>query len=132
MAELKFECDPSLLIRSLDDLEGRLAELTEQMPEELTQWQLQDLQRKIPDTEVPEDNTAFTMIYPRSRFSEPHKPLAVHRPFYLRRGRAPKLRRPISSAPRQTRRPSTRPILRPELYVKLCERMMAMLKKAVS
>jgi hypothetical protein len=69
------------------------------MPEELTDWQTQDMRRKYPNTEQgsPQDYRFWTLtkIWPTSRLN----------------------------MLRTQWRPSRRPILREELLTKLCDRM---------
>jgi hypothetical protein len=87
------------------------------MPDELTNWQSEDMKRHFPNTETPDDKTAATEIFPRSRIPSQHKrPSAAARLVPLARPKG-------GSKPP----PSTRPILREELWNKLCERMDALL-----
>ena len=112
--------------RSISDLEARLSELTEAVPAELTAWQLEDMHRRAPHTEV-DGNTAFTLIQPPPRSKR--KPKPEPRSFYLRRGRAPKPK-PEEEPPKP--RTSKRPILRPELLNKLRARMQVLLARTVT
>jgi hypothetical protein len=90
----------------------------EDMPQELESWQREDMHRHFPNTDTPNYVTAETSIWPRSRTYE-----KTHRAFSLPR----RLQRPLSPRPRligATGKPgSERPILRPELFDKLCSRM---------
>jgi hypothetical protein len=94
------------------------------VPAELTAWQTEDMHRKIPNTETINPTAALTMIYPRSRTQ-----------LVAKKG-AP-IRRSTWNKPRVVQRyrtggiqhVSTRPILRPELFQKLCERMSRMLSR---
>src|SRR5262245_55510803 len=108
------------LDRRLQMMIDRCAHASDLMAAELEAWQVEDMRRRYPNVRRPDQNTAVTLIWPRSR--------VVQRPERHRR---------VAVARRLTRRPSggggrmpssTRPILRQELFEKLCDRMTAMLK----
>ena len=100
--------------QTLRDMETRIEVLGRtQMPDELTAWQTEDMHRHYPNTDTPDNKTAVTDIWPRSRTYEKthHKtaplPARIHR-------------RPIAAMPRLKgtgHTPGTmRPILRAELF----------------
>jgi hypothetical protein len=93
------------------------------MPAELTNWQAEDMKRHFPETETPDDKTATTEIFPRSRVPSQHKrPSGTARLVPLARPKGASGVRPIS----------TRPILRSELYTSLVKRMSDLLEKSLS
>jgi hypothetical protein len=97
------------------------------MPQGLTDWQVQDMRRKYPETSVEEvsneESNASTMIYPRSRTyaqRHPHRghPVAIHKPV-------------LSSMPHMKHSLLRHPILRPELFDMLLSRMSALLSEKI-
>jgi hypothetical protein len=98
----------------------------EEMPQGLTDWQVEDMRRKYPETAVDEtaapDVSATTMIYPRSRTYEQTHPHRGHRPVAVRKPA-------LSSMPRLRTSLMRHPILRPELFDKLYSRMVALLSE---
>ena len=90
------------------------------MPEQLTAWQVEDMNRKFPNTETPDYVTAETKIWPRSRIYE--------RTHQHRVAREARFRRPRSSMPRLVNNygkstGTSHPILRVKLYEMLISRM---------
>ena len=113
-------------------IEDRVTGLIEKLkvvpvPAELTEWQKLDMKRRYPETEEVNPTTGMTTIYPRSRRDAT----------WLKRKRAV-ARASMRTKPllrgKATRivAPSNRPILRPELFEKLRERMLAMLLREAS
>ena len=101
----------------------------EEMPQGLTDWQTQDMHRKYPETEidpsVPDQVSATTMIYPRSRTYEQTHP-------YQKKMHPVAVRKPVLSAmPRLRQSVMRHPILRPELFDKLFSRMVALLSEKI-
>jgi hypothetical protein len=98
--------------------------LHKQVPQQLVEWQTEDMRRHYPNIQVDETNEsveATTMIWPRSRLElEPG----------FKRPRPTVKRGPtVPRAKGLGRRPaSTRPLLRTELFQKLTDRMDALLK----
>jgi len=99
----------------------------EEMPQGLTDWQVQDMHRRYPETEATkvtdEEYNASTMVYPRSRTYEqthPHRahPVAKRKPV-------------LSSMPKLITSGLRHPILRPELFDKLHSRMLALLNEKI-
>ena len=85
---------------------------------ELTAWQREDMNRRYPNTEEINQTTALTLIWPRSRRQVARQNRAPRRKPLLR-GRATRIAKPAGD----------RPILRPELFDRLCERMSAMMAR---
>jgi hypothetical protein len=99
-------------------LQQELQALTEfpiAMAEELTAWQTEDMKRNYPNTTTTQ-NTATTMIWPRSRLSEQRQ--AQRRQAMRQPNRRSGLPRPRGALVH-----SARPILREELFDQLTERM---------
>ncbi|MCP3471417.1 hypothetical protein NLM33_18745 [Bradyrhizobium sp. CCGUVB1N3] len=127
MFEIKVE-GVSELLKNFDTFGKQLDELHKQAPEELVDWQRTDMRRKYPNITVSQDQdetTSETDIWPRSRNEQPGS--GFRRP-----------RRPALAAPKQYRAkgagrapPSTRPILRTELFTKLVDRMTRLLTEAM-
>jgi len=119
----------------LDGLEGfqkkleatakQVEELHKKVPQQLVEWQTEDMRRRYPNIQVdetPESVEATTNVWPRSRleqepgFKRPARPVVKKGPTMARlkgAGRPP---------------PSTRPILRTTLFTKLVDRMNALLE----
>ena len=99
--------------------------LHKQVPQQLVEWQTEDMRRRYPNIQVdetPESVEATTDVWPRSRleqesgFKRPARPVVKKGPTMARlkgAGRPP---------------PSTRPILRTEMFTKLVDRMNALLE----
>ncbi len=94
----------------------------EQIAEELTEWQKQDMHRKIPNTKQEDDVTVSTEIWPRSRVSMA-RDLLRHQ-----RGK-PTV---VQLTPRASGAAAHhRPILRSELLDMLCVRMAALMNRVL-
>jgi len=123
-------CDVSGVKQKLNELAANIAALAPAKGEQSTvlqefvAWQEEDMNRKFPNVVIVGDMTAMTRIWPRGRqASKPRAKKAVKGP-----------RRRRMAAPTVVRKGRVvagggRPILRPELFQKLCERMGAMLAK---
>jgi hypothetical protein len=116
--------------KRLDDMAEKIHAMGwEEMPQELTVWQTEDMHRQYPETKVEQLRTkdevsAITMIYPRSRTYADTHPHHQHRPGRSRR---------LSSLPRLVRSSTMRhPILRSVLFDKLFARMSHLLKDKVT
>jgi hypothetical protein len=105
------------MIKNIDTLGN------EQLGTELTAWQTDDMHRQYPNTQT-EPNAASTEIWPRSR-----TPKRYVRKTAQRRRRGTVMLKRGKGRGRQV---STRPILRVELFDKLCTRMAALLEKSLS
>jgi hypothetical protein len=95
---------------------------TTDMKHELEVWQIEDMHRHYPNTEEPTDGVMTTSVWPRSRLSKKQRP--VHSYTYTRH------------VPRRFAVPhhltSHRPILREELWLRLCDRMDALLGEKIT
>ena len=103
----------------------QVEELHKKVPQQLVEWQTEDMRRRYPNIQVdetPESVEATTDVWPRSRleqesgFKRPARPVVKKGPTMARlkgAGRPP---------------PSTRPILRTEMFTKLVDRMNALLE----
>ena len=103
----------------------QVEDLHKKMPQQLVEWQTEDMRRRYPNIQVdetPESVEATTNVWPRSRleqepgFKRPARPVVKKGPTMARlkgAGRPP---------------PSTRPILRTEMFTKLVDRMNALLE----
>jgi hypothetical protein len=104
------------IAEALDSMAAQLAGFPQEMADELTNWQAEDMRRKYPNT-VLRGNEATTIIWPTSR-----RPQKKIRPGAMRLA----IRRAARAAPRMRVR-SRRPILREELFEKLDERMVRLM-----
>lgn len=105
----------------IDDMVHDVADLHNEVPEQFLEWQTDDMNRKYPNMEESGEwwiRTWTTRIWPRSRLSDKRTPEQKRR-----RGRRV-LFTPIASTG-----DSSRPILRPELFEALRERMRVVLDK---
>jgi hypothetical protein len=122
--EAKLECQDEFA-KSIDAMAEKVKALHKQVPQELVEWQTDDMRRRYPNIQVDETNEsveATTEIWPRSRleqepgFQRPKRPYVAKGPTQYRlrgAGRPP---------------PSTRPILRQPLFAKLVDRMTKLLE----
>jgi hypothetical protein len=118
------------LLKKIETFDKQIEELHKEVPQEMVEWQTDDMRRKYPNIQVDETTEsveATTTIWPRSRLEQ--------EPGYQRSYRVP----PPSKGPRQVHpkgmgRPpaSTRPTLRSELIKKLFDRMEAAVTKAMT
>ena len=101
----------------------QLEDAKQELPQELTLWQREDMHRKFPNTQsgrIGEDTVATTSIWPTSRAATQKD---------RRRMRAKRSGpRQYAAGGRSVR--SNRPILRHSLYDKLVQRMTLLLAKA--
>lgn len=89
------------------------------MSQELFNWEAEDMRRHYPEVEEPDPWTAVAHIYPRSRRERPKRPAARAR------------RRPLLRIRRQSPG-AKRPILRPALFERLCERMQRLMEEKLT
>jgi hypothetical protein len=113
--EVKVESEA--LLRQFEDVQKRVEGLDQKLPDVFLQWQRDDMKRSYPNISAHNTLSVTTHVYPRSRRVRVSK---------SRSGGGKKQPR------RQGRRlGSKRPILRPELVVKLFARMSAMCREAI-
>jgi hypothetical protein len=129
MFEVKVEGGDDIA-RKLDAEIAKLASLHQVIPEEMVNWQREDMHRRFPNIEV-EGTTATTKIWPRSRLPAEHHHKGPNKP-------GPKgLAGPKLAAPKtHTKgggRPShsTRPILRPQLEARLFDRIISVVEETL-
>ena len=113
--EIKVEADGAL--KQLDGLMKNLADLETETSVEFFNWQAEDMHRHFPKVDG-SGLSVSTSIYPRSQLRRQKK---------ITGGKSVR-RRPVIAAGRAVRAGSHRPILRPELFDKLKERMIEMVK----
>ena len=126
MLEVKVEGLDELL-KKFETFDKQVEDLHKEVPQQLVEWQTEDMRRKYPNIKVdePEESVeASTEIWPRSRlelepgFKRP-RPTVKKGPTMARIkgvGRPP---------------PSTRPLLRTELFTKLVDRMTRAVNEAM-
>jgi len=117
--EVKVESEK--LLQQFEDMQKRVAELDQGVPQVLLDWQSEDMNRKFPTVDekisgLDASVSVTTMVYPRSRRVRP-----------VRKGLGKATRR------KQARRVlgGKRPILRPVLVEMLFRRMVAKCKEAI-
>jgi hypothetical protein len=121
---LTISIETSKLEDSFGSMLKQLAGFPQNMADELTAWQVEDMRRRYPNTDLKED-TAETDVWPRSRLVE-HDKKKIRT--------AIKSRRPVvrnATGPSLKGR-SNRPILRPELYDKLVKRMSDLMEEGLA
>ena len=114
----EFKLDSEACLRQFDELTKKLAALETETGVTLFNWEAEDMHRHFPKVEG-SGYSVSTTIYPRSR---------LPRRKNLTGGKSTR-RRSVIAAGRAT---SHRPILRPELFEKLKDRMMEMMKEAAT
>lgn len=126
MLEIKVEGVEGL-VKKFEKFDEQITELHKQVPQQLVEWQTEDMRRKYPNIKVDETSQsveATTEIWPRSRlelepgFKRP-RPTVKKGPTTAR----------IKGAGRSPA--STRPLLRTELFSKLVDRMTKLLSEAM-
>jgi len=111
---LTVSIDSGQLAQTLESMLTELTAFPQNMADELSLWQTEDMHRKYPNT-VLQGNQATTQIWPTSRLPKKKKPAGLFRKPVIR-----------PSVPGLRVR-SMRPILRPELFEKLDERMVRLM-----
>jgi hypothetical protein len=108
-----------------------------EIPVGLSAWQREDMNRQYPNQEHPDNKTALTRIWPRSRASTVGRFHPKRAPTGRPRGRPKGVKtgqgRPVFRRTRMrlVKGAASRPILRPELFVKLCERMAMLMQDKI-
>ena len=107
---IKIDVEAAGLRNCLTGMVSKLEQFgTMDMPQEFLRWQIDDMNRQYPNLEQPDDKSAYTMIWPRSRTWMPGRRRQRGKPRPLRRSPVIKGRQ--------------KPILRPFLFDDLSERM---------
>lgn len=99
----------------------------EEMPQGLTDWQIEDMRRRYPQTDMPNDKTAVTTIYPRSPLSD----MPGYKAGKYKRRTVVITKPNVGGLGGAGGRTSTRPILRPELFEKLYDRMTGLIEQSL-
>lgn len=113
--------DADACLKQFDELTKNLTDLETETSTTFFNWQAEDMHRQFPSVEG-SGLEVSTTIYPRSQ---------LRRTKNLTGGKSVR-RRSIIAAGRPAPGGSHRPILRPELFDKLKERMLDMMKKAAT
>ena len=112
--EVKVESEK--LLQQFDDMQTRVTELGQKLPQVFLDWQREDMNRKFPKVDEHSGLSVTTLVYPRSRRKRVRK---------------------SSSGKSTNRKPqrrvvgTTRPILRPVLVDQLFDRMKEMCREAI-
>jgi hypothetical protein len=113
--EVKVESEN--LLKQFEDMQKRVTDLEQKLPDVFLDWQREDMHRKFPKIEEKSGLSVTTYVYPRSRLQRSGKG----------GGQSVRKRARIAAG----RPGAKRPILREELVDKLFERMTAMCKEAI-
>jgi hypothetical protein len=108
--------DSEKLLQQFEDMQKRVGELDQKLPQVFLDWQSEDMNRKFPKVDEQNGLSVTTYVYPRSRKSRP----------YIPGQKGPKRK----NAPRRVAG-GKRPILRPELVEQLFDRMKEMCREAI-
>jgi hypothetical protein len=126
---LDIEIETEAVMQRFETMADRLETFgKEDLPQGFTDWQVLDMRRRYPETEVLQEgdqgqSSVQTMIYPRSRTYQQTHPHRMH---------AAAIRKPaLSSMPRLMHSIMRHPLLRPELFDKLYSRMVALLGEKI-
>jgi len=114
--EVKVESEN--LLKAFDDMQKRVSELNQKLPETFLEWQAEDMNRRFPKVDEQAPLSVTTYIYPRSRLTRQKGQSGG--------GAARKRARVAAGRPG-----AKRPILRPILVEQLFARMVAMCKEAI-
>jgi hypothetical protein len=121
MFDVKIEGVEALLAK-FEKFDAQITELHSAMPQELEDWQREDMKRKYPNMDVDTvsvQTTATTHIWPGSRMESKDQ---------RRRFQGPKQHQPTKRGPVVR---SNRPILRAELLQQLWDRMTKLTSEAM-
>lgn len=114
---LEIKLDTSAVDHSIAGMMERIkAFASTDMPAEMMAWQVEDMHRKYPKQEMPDEWSVQTHIWPRSQLKRVRKPMAKDKRIRAR------------GLPRLVRVPGHRPILRPGLFERLHDRMTTLMQ----
>jgi hypothetical protein len=116
--EIKVEADATL--KQFDAVTKNVADLAQETTTTFIAWQTEDMHRKFPKVDG-DGLSVSTAIYPRSQLQRSGKD---------KRSRAKSIRQRSIVAASRTSPGNPKPILRPELFDKLKDRMVEMVKEA--
>src|SRR5262245_19275842 len=111
---------------TLDSMMETINDFPVPMAEEFVKWQRQDMRRTYPNFDIVDPKTIATSIWPRSRASARY----YRRKQIAQQNKGPRQKRIVIKSTGRTK--SKRPILRPILFDKLCERMAALMEKVIT
>ena len=114
--EVKVESEK--LEQQFGDMQKRVVDLDQELPQVFLDWQREDMNRKYPKVDEHGFMSVTTLVYPRSRLKRTRKKNS---------GKETRKRARIAAG----RPGAARPILREELVEQLFERMTAMCKEAI-
>jgi hypothetical protein len=104
------------LLQQFEDMQKRVSELDQKLPDVFLEWQREDMNRKFPKVDEKSGLSVTTYVYPRSRRKRVNNGGS--------KGKAKrKQARRVTGTPR--------PILRPVLVEQLFERMKQMCEEAI-
>jgi hypothetical protein len=106
------------LLQQFGDMQKRVVDLDQELPQVFLDWQREDMNRKYPKVDQQSFLSVTTLIYPRSRLKRARKESG---------GKSTRKRARIAAG----RPGAKRPILRPELVEQLFKRMVEMCKEAI-
>lgn len=118
---LTIKVDADACLKQFDTVIKNVADLAQETTTTFVAWQSEDMHRKFPKVEG-DGLSVSTTIYPRSQLARPSKDKGRHRARSVRQRSIVAASRPSQGNPK--------PILRPELYEKLKDRMVEMVKEA--
>src|SRR5580765_2002196 len=104
------------LLQQFEDMQKRVTELDQKLPDVFLDWQREDMNRKFPKVDEKAGLSVTTYVYPRSRKKRVRTSSGAKKKPARRIGR-------VSGTPR--------PILRPVLVEQLFERMKKMCEEAI-
>jgi hypothetical protein len=112
--EVKVESEK--LLQQFEDMQKRVTDLDQQLPNVFLDWQREDMNRKYPKVDEQSGLSVTTLVYPRSRRK--------------------RVSNPNTGKPKERKAPrrvigTKRPILRPELVEQLFDRMKEMCMEAI-
>jgi hypothetical protein len=132
MYDIEVHVDLSKLDKRLEGIINDIAVFPPKMAQELTDWQVEDMHRKYPNTSL-EGNVATTGIWPRSRgLGATLQRLTFHTRRAIRRRLHHGFRAVRTAALLRKNPASYRPILRPILFAQLCDRMLKLLDEQIT
>lgn len=130
---LNFKLDTSKVDARLDAMTASIETLAKtELQQELMTWETEDMKRHYPESKLeslggPDEISATTMIYPRSRTYERMHPHRVRSEAFKSRA----AKRPLSAMPVLRQSVMRHPILRPLLFDMLFTRMVSLLRQRI-
>jgi hypothetical protein len=116
---IQITIDSTAVENTVNDMIDQIYAVPDRLEIVVHNWQTQDMHRRYPNVERPDDKTVETDIWPRSRISRPYKPRGTGRGRPRGHATTREKRRWYGGKRRPGK--STRPILRPALWDKLVD-----------